>query len=171
MTMGFQGAGIALAGCAFLLISAHRSAAPPEIVPGAIESQPYGCTSFELEPVDSTCPGGHFHTGVDLAAAAGTPVLAAADGVAVVGTGGPCGIHVLLEHSGGEESLYCHLSALMVGQGQLVGAGQQIGSVGASGFATGPHLHFEVHSSGRLVDPAAWLRHLPASPVNHFGGR
>lgn len=171
MTAGVQGAGIALAGCAFLLISAHRSAAPAEIVPGAIESQPYGCTSFELEPVDSACPGGHFHTGLDLAAPTGTPVFAAADGVAVVGSGGPCGIHVLLEHAGGDESLYCHLSEATVREGQVVGAGQRIGSVGASGFATGPHLHFEVHSSGRLVDPAAWLRRPPAVTVNQLGGR
>ena len=171
MTTGIQGAGIALAGCAFLLISAHRSAAPAEIVPGAIQSQPYGCTAFELEPVDNACPGGHFHTGIDLAAPTGTPVLAAADGVAMVGTGGPCGIHVLLAHSGGDETLYCHLSEVTVREGQVVGAGQRIGSVGASGFATGPHLHFEVHSGGRPVDPALWLRRSPTTTVNRFGGR
>jgi murein DD-endopeptidase MepM/ murein hydrolase activator NlpD len=87
------------------------------------------------------------------------------------GTGGPCGIHVLLEHAGGDETLYCHLSEMTVREGQVVGAGQRIGSVGARGFATGPHLHFEVHSGSRPVDPVAWLQRSPTTTVNHFGGR
>jgi murein DD-endopeptidase MepM/ murein hydrolase activator NlpD len=157
------------AGTLFILLAAHRPQQMVEIVPGGIESQPFGCTSFELEPVEPTCPGGHFHSGVDLAAPAGIAVLAPANGVARVGVGGPCGIHVLLQHGGGLETLYCHLSAATVGDGQAVEAGQQIGSIGATGFATGPHLHFEVHRNGRAVDPAAWLRRSPATNNLHGG--
>jgi murein DD-endopeptidase MepM/ murein hydrolase activator NlpD len=160
---------LVIASILFILLAAHRSTGPVEIVPGAVESQPFGCTSLELEPVEAACPGGHFHSGVDLAAPAGTPVLAPGDGVARVGVGGPCGIHVVLEHGGGIQTLYCHLSEATVADGQPVGAGQRIGSVGSSGASTGPHLHFEVHRDGRAVDPASWL---PPTPVTtkHTGG-
>lgn len=159
----------AAAGLLFVLLAAHRSTAPVEIVPGAVESQPFGCTSFELEPVEPACPGGHFHSGIDLAAPAGTPVRTPDGGVARVGEGGPCGLHVLIRHGSGIETLYCHLSEATVADGQPVEAGQRIGSVGASGFATGPHLHFEVHRDGRAVDPATWLPQTPAT-TKHSGG-
>jgi murein DD-endopeptidase MepM/ murein hydrolase activator NlpD len=159
----------ATAGLCLILLAAHRPQGPVEIVPGAVESQPFGCTSFELEPVEPACPGGHFHSGIDLAAPAGTPVLAPGGGVARVGVGGSCGIHVVLEHGDGIETLYCHLSEAAVANGQPVGAGQRIGSVGSSGFSTGPHLHFEVHRDGRAVDPATWLPPLPAT-IKHTGG-
>jgi murein DD-endopeptidase MepM/ murein hydrolase activator NlpD len=151
------------AGVSFILLAAHRPNPPVEIVPGAVESQPFGCTSLELEPVDTACPGGHFHSGIDLAAPAGTAVRAAGDGVARVGAGGSCGIHVLLEQGGGIETLYCHLGEAAVADGQAVAAGQRIGSVGSTGFSTGPHLHFEVHQDGRPVDPATWLPQAPAT--------
>ena len=157
------------AGILFILLAAHRSTGPVEIVPGAVESQPFGCTSLEFEPVEAACPGGHFHSGVDLAAPAGTPVLAPGDGVARVGVGGPCGIHVVLEHGGGIQTLYCHLSEAAVADGQPVAAAQRIGSVGSSGASTGPHLHFEVHRAGRAVDPATWLLPTPAT-TKHSGG-
>ena len=74
-----------------------------------------------------------------------------------------------VEHGDGIETLYCHLSEAAVANGQPVGAGQRIGSVGSSGFSTGPHLHFEVHRDGRAVDPATWLPPLPAT-IKHTGG-
>jgi murein DD-endopeptidase MepM/ murein hydrolase activator NlpD len=154
---------IATAGLLFVLLAAHRPTGPVEIVPGAIQSQPFGCTTFELEPVDPACPGGHFHSGIDLAAPAGTPVLAPGDGIARVGAGGSCGIHILIQHGGGIDTLYCHLLDAKVADGQQVGAGERIGSVGSSGFSTGPHLHFEVHRNGRAVDPATWLPQSPAT--------
>jgi len=153
----------ATAGVLFILLAAHRPNGPVEIVPGAVESQPFGCTSFVLEPVDPACPGGHFHSGIDLAAPAGTAVRSPGDGVARVGSGGSCGIHVLVQHGGGIETLYCHLSEALVADGQAVAAGQRLGSVGSSGFSTGPHLHFEVHQNGRPVDPATWLPQTPAT--------
>jgi murein DD-endopeptidase MepM/ murein hydrolase activator NlpD len=159
----------AAAGTAFLLLAAHPAQGSIEMVPGAIVSQPFGCTGLELEPVDPACPGGHFHSGIDLAAPSGTPVLAPGGGVARVAAGGPCGIHVLLQHGAGIETLFCHLSAAAVADGAAVGPGQLIGRIGATGLATGPHLHFVVHRNGRAVDPAAWLRRIPATTNLHGG--
>ena len=163
--------GIAGAGClSFVLLAGGHPVAQPEIVPGAVVSQPFGCTSFELEPFEASCPGGHFHYGIDLAAPEGTPVLAPEAGIAYPGVGSACGVHVLLDHGGGVETVFCHLSEALVAAGRPVAAGEQIGRIGATGHATGPHLHFEVHAAGRPLDPAAWLRSLPA-PRNPPGGK
>lgn len=158
-----------MGGLVFVVLAAHRPAVPMEMVPGAIMSQPFGCTDLELEPVDPSCPGGHFHSGIDLAAPTGTPVLAPGGGIARVGAAGPCGIHVLLQHGDGLETLFCHLSEAAVAEGEAVVPGELIGRIGATGFATGPHLHFEVHRNGRAVDPAAWLRRMPATTNLHGG--
>jgi secretion/DNA translocation related TadE-like protein len=97
------------------------------------------------------------HSGLDLAAPVGTPVVAAAGGrVDVPGGGGRLGTVVVVDH-GGVISYYAHLSGVTVDSGQFVGAGQRLGSVGATGNATGPHLHFEVRIGGRSRDPEAFL--------------
>lgn len=128
------------------------------IVPGATETLPFGCTSFEMEPFDPFCPGLHVHTGVDLAAPAGTPVLAAAEGTARAGIDpGGAGIYVAETVDQHVRLLYCHLWRVHVTAGQLVTAGQVIGEVGATGLATGAHLHFEVQVDGHPVDPVTWL--------------
>ncbi len=128
------------------------------IVPGAVETLPFGCTSFALEPFDPFCPGLHIHTGVDLAAPAGTPVLAAATGIANAGFDpGRAGIYVAVSVDSHVRLLYCHLWRVHVAPGQLVTPGQVIGEVGATGMTTGPHLHLEVQMDGRAVDPATWL--------------
>jgi murein DD-endopeptidase MepM/ murein hydrolase activator NlpD len=94
------------------------------------------------------------HDGVDLAAAWGTPILAAADGrVASAGWRGGYGRAVEIVHAGGIETLYGHMSRIAAQPGEAVRQGQVIGYVGASGLATGPHLHYEVHKDGRLVNP------------------
>lgn len=162
---------LAAAAVVFFLLGQRAPAAPGVVVPGAVVSQPFGCTALELEPPDPACLGGHFHSGLDLAAPTGTPVLAPAAGV-VIGAGetGSCGIHVLLDHGGGWATLYCHLAQASVGRGDPVFGGEQIGQVGATGLATGPHLHFEVHLDGRPVGPVAWLRQLPVNP-NQLGGK
>ncbi len=129
------------------------------IVPGAALTQPFGCTSFELEPFDPFCPGLHVHTGVDLAAPEGTAVHAATGGAAQVGYDPQgAGLYVAVAADQHVRVLYCHLSAAVVMEGEAVTAGQVIGAVGATGLATGAHLHFEVQVDGRSVDPALWLR-------------
>jgi murein DD-endopeptidase MepM/ murein hydrolase activator NlpD len=87
-----------------------------------------------------------FHAGTDVAAATGTPVLAAFSGkVAMAEMLGGYGLTVILEHNEGTaETLYAHLSELLVRPGQEVHQGQVIGRVGNTGYSTGPHLHFEV---------------------------
>ena len=94
------------------------------------------------------------HDGIDLAAPYGTPVVAAADGrVVTAGWHGGYGREVALAHSGGIETIYGHMSRIAVVQGANVRRGQVIGYVGSTGLSTGPHLHYEVHRDGRLVNP------------------
>jgi len=128
------------------------------VVPGAVVSLPFGCTSFTLEPFDPLCPGLHIHTGVDLAAPVGTAVHAASTGIARAGFDpGGAGIFVAVAVGQHVRLLYCHLSQAHVVAGESVTPGQVIGEVGATGLATGPHLHFEVQVDGRAVDPVSWL--------------
>lgn len=99
-----------------------------------------------------------FHSGVDLSAEEGTPVLAVLDGEVVgVGVGEQSGNYVKLRHAGNRETLYCHLSAVNVKTGETVRKGDVVGFVGHTGFATGPHLHFELHVDGEKTDPTAFL--------------
>jgi murein DD-endopeptidase MepM/ murein hydrolase activator NlpD len=103
--------------------------------------------------------GRRFHTGIDYPAAKGTPVTAAASGLVIVAgwSVGGWGRLVTIEHSSGTRTFYAHLSRVGVRPGQRVEAGQRIGRVGASGGATGPHLHFEVQLRGAAVDPQTGL--------------
>jgi len=128
------------------------------IVPGAVETLPFGCTSLVLEPFDPLCPGFHIHTGVDLAAPAGTAVHAVSAGIAQAGFDpGGAGIYVAVAIGQHVRLLYCHLSRVLVVAGESVTPGEVIGDVGATGLATGAHLHFEVQVDGWAVDPVAWL--------------
>ena len=114
------------------------------------------------------------HTGWDLAAAPPEPALAAAAG-AVIFAGNSddgCGIAhaVILDHGNGYRTLYWHLYSLSVEAGQQVTVGQQVGVVGSSGCATGPHLHFQVQYLGRDVDPFGWCGGATPDPWAAYPG-
>ncbi len=99
------------------------------------------------------------HRGVDLGAPEGTPIRAPAPGVVrSAGERGGYGNAVEIDHGGGLVTIYGHASELLVSAGDRVAAGQEIARVGASGRATGPHLHFEVRLGGRAVDPTRALK-------------
>ncbi len=99
-----------------------------------------------------------FHRGIDIAAPRGAPVLAVAPGmVTVAGSGNGYGHYIVIDHGNGFGTLYAHLLDFAVRTGDRVQARQRIGSVGKSGNATGYHLHFEVHRSGKTADPLLYL--------------
>jgi peptidoglycan hydrolase-like protein with peptidoglycan-binding domain len=102
--------------------------------------------------------GDSFHAGIDLLAPEGTPVRAAAAGrVAWSGGRDGWGLLVTIAHGGGIRTLYAHLETVGVRLGEHVAAGAIVGRVGATGDATGPHLHFEVRFRGAAVDPLRLL--------------
>ena len=128
------------------------------VVPGGVLTQPFGCTSLALEPLDPFCPGRYIHTGIDLAAPTGTAVHSATAGTAHLGFDiQGAGIYVVVTADARTRLFYCHLSAFTVRNGELVAPGEVIGKVGSTGRATGPHVHFEIQVDGASVDPAAWL--------------
>ena len=95
-----------------------------------------------------------FHAGVDLGAAYGTPIVAAADGrVVSAGRRGGYGNEVAIAHGDGMQTLYGHMSRIAAQAGEMVRRGQVIGYVGSTGLSTGPHLHFEVTKNGRPINP------------------
>lgn len=110
-------------------------------------------------------PTGRLHRGTDFAVPTGTRIAAPADGVVVASTNRYAGEDkwgelVIIEHADGLRSLYAHMDQRMVKTGDHVAAGQQIGTSGASGKASGPHLHMEVSRNGESIDPQAVLGNL-----------
>jgi murein DD-endopeptidase MepM/ murein hydrolase activator NlpD len=95
------------------------------------------------------------HSGIDIAAPQGTPVLAAAAGrVEFAGEQGDYGNLVIITHADGSQTYYGHLAEIAVSEGSLVNSGQKLGTVGSTGTSTGPHLHFETRdASGQAVNP------------------
>jgi murein DD-endopeptidase MepM/ murein hydrolase activator NlpD len=107
------------------------------------------------DPINGTQ---HFHTGIDVAAAEGSPVLAAAPGIVRrAGRRGGYGNAVEIDNGSGISTLYGHASALAVKEGDSVKAGDPVALVGHTGRATGSHLHFEVRKDGRPIDPKSTL--------------
>jgi len=97
--------------------------------------------------------------GIGIAAAIGTAVKSVSSGtVAYAGQMGTYGNTVILEHGGGDYSVYGSLDHISVRKGAKVIKGQTLGTVGVSDPALGPHLHFEIRKGGPAVDPAEWLR-------------
>ncbi|QIM18693.1 M23 family metallopeptidase [Leucobacter coleopterorum] len=121
-----------------------------------------------------------FHTGTDFAAADGTPILAAADGIVTVAEfSAMWGGLMVIEHTINGQTLataYAHMwqNGIFVSPGQKVQAGQHIGAVGSSGLSTGAHLHFEVRPGGSFqpaVDAEPWLASLGAIDLGSPGGK
>jgi murein DD-endopeptidase MepM/ murein hydrolase activator NlpD len=118
---------------------------------GAVVS-PYG---YRVHPIFGDL---RLHTGVDIGGAYGAPVVAGDAGtVALAGTMGGYGNAIVVDHGGGIATTYNHLSAFAVVSGQQVARGDTLGSVGCTGYCTGPHLHFEVRVNGTPVDPMPYL--------------
>jgi murein DD-endopeptidase MepM/ murein hydrolase activator NlpD len=137
-------------------------------------SNPYLATPLEFSRVTSNFamrfhPILHrwkAHLGTDFGAAVGTPVRVVGDGVVeFAGEQNGFGNVVIVRHSNTDETLYAHLSRIDVRPRQTVGQGQHIGAVGTSGWATGPHLHFEFRVNGVHRDPVAMARQGEAAPL------
>ncbi|HEX2646364.1 MAG TPA: M23 family metallopeptidase, partial [Candidatus Dormibacteraeota bacterium] len=129
-------------------------------------TQPFGPTNVLLEPPYG--PYKHFHTGIDLAAALGTPVMSAAAGlvIAVGHAATGYGNYVVVAHGGGIATLYGHLLSTSVIVGDVVKGGQVIGLEGSTGFSTGPHVHFELRVNNQVIDP---MPYLPVPGTNWSG--
>lgn len=108
---------------------------------------------------------GTTHTGTDVAAPTGTPIVAAAAGTvekstAVIDSDGnyrSYGEYIVINHGNGVKTLYAHCQQRYVAEGQYVQAGELIGTVGSTGNSTGPHLHLEVIVNGKITDPQNYL--------------
>jgi len=113
---------------------------------------------------------GAFHTGVDISAPLGTPVRVTADGV-VLGASweGGYGRMIVVDHGGGVRTYYAHLSRCFVQTGQAVRLGEIVGSVGATGRVTAPHLHYEVRVAGAPLNP--YIYHLAKSGLYQQAAR
>ena len=107
------------------------------------------------------------HLGVDYGAAIGTPVRCVGDGVVeFAGQQNGYGNVVIVRHNAADETVYAHLSRIDVRPGQTVGQGERVGAVGMTGWATGPHLHFEFRVNGTHHDPVEIARHGEAATLS-----
>ena len=118
------------------------------LVDGRVTS-PYGYRPHPFTGAQS------FHTGVDMRAPSGTPVLAARDGVVFEkGTLEIFGHYIIINHESGFQTVYAHLKEVLADVGNAVDAGDIIALSGNSGISTGPHLHFEIRRDGIPADPS-----------------
>ena len=151
---------------AVIAVEATNPAPPPEAPPPA--AAPPSSTGF-IWPFTGPISGpfgeyrgpSTYHSGIDIDGFGryGAPVVASASGtvVLVASLDWGFGTYIIIRHADGSETVYAHLSAVYVSQGQTVGQGEQIGAIGCTGYCTGPHLHFELWIGGAPVDPLAYL--------------
>ncbi len=114
-------------------------------------SSPYGKRYHPVHQISKK------HFGVDFAAAKDTPIYATAAGKVIRVEDSPkgYGLHIVISHAHGFETLYGHMESVTVMEGETIGAHDLIGTVGSTGLATGPHLHYEVIKNGLRIDPTA----------------
>lgn len=137
----------------------------PSMVPviGGYQTAPFGLR--DVHPVTGATQVQH--AGIDLACAEGAIVMATADGtVEAASERGGYGLAIVLRHNHQIETLYGHLSSLIAKEGQTVRRGDPIGRIGATGTATGDHLHYEVRIDGTPVDPTPYL--IPATALSQI---
>jgi murein DD-endopeptidase MepM/ murein hydrolase activator NlpD len=136
------------------------SAAPPRATGPSIPSRwPLTVPSFRTRGLAQGDPGTEAHMGLDLAVPVGSDVRASGGGtVANTGNDPAYGLFVLIRHPDGYESMYGHLSRVLVTEGAQVRAGQVIALSGNTGRSTAPHLHFEIRRNGRSIDPMTLVR-------------
>ncbi len=152
--------GAALTVGATIIVPGGELAAPPTSSTHKVAANPFrgdsgpAYSGYYVNPVPGALLTQRLHgwNGVDLGAARGTPIHAAAAGLVIVaknngGWNGGYGNYVVLTHDNGTQTLYAHATSVIVSIGQSVGQGQVIGYVGRTGEATGPHLHFEVRGA------------------------
>jgi len=119
---------------------------------GWVAGRPYGVQMHPIYKVRK------MHKGIDMKCSKGTPIFAAAPGIVIYsGGGGSYGKLIKIKHPNGYETRYAHCSRLYVRIGQEVKDHQCIGRVGATGVATTAHLHFEIRTNGKPVDPMKFL--------------
>jgi murein DD-endopeptidase MepM/ murein hydrolase activator NlpD len=115
-------------------------------------SSPYG---YRVHPIFGTQ---RFHAGIDIGASAGASIVAAAGGTVSIATySSSYGNYVMINHGGGNITLYAHMSSMAVSAGDTVNQGDVIGYVGSTGWSTGPHCHFEIRINNTLVDPMTYF--------------
>ena len=123
---------------------------------------PLDVPSYQTRGMVAGTHGEEPHHGIDLAVPEGSDVRASGGGVVErTGTDSSYGLYVLLQHPDGYETMYGHLSRVLVSTGQAVSAGQVIALTGNTGRSTAPHLHFEILHDGRSVDPLSLVREGP----------
>ncbi len=133
-------------------------------LPGAATSSPFGARKDPISGLRAP------HEGLDLVAPGESPVVASAAGVVLsAGPKGGYGLAVEIDHGAGITTLYGHASQLLVQPGQRVERGEQVALLGDTGRSTGPHLHFEVRSHGRAVDPRRALNAYRSGADNPHG--
>ena len=141
-------------GLASPALTPARAAAPSSALIWPFEGP---ITSYFGEPRGE----GSFHQGIDIDGFGryGEPVVAAASGTVVEASWHQygLGLHVVIQHDDGSETVYAHLSETYVEIGQMVGQGEPVGAIGCTGYCTGDHLHFELHIGGVAVDPLPYL--------------
>jgi murein DD-endopeptidase MepM/ murein hydrolase activator NlpD len=126
-------------------------------MPGVV-TQPFGCTGFVMEPPLGNCA--HFHTGIDIANTAWTPIHAAGPGKVIYAGKSPYdpAYIVIIAHSSALVTWYAHIQTrIPVHVGQYVNTGQVIAYEGCTGWCTGPHLHWAVELNGSWENPRLFL--------------
>ncbi|HTT67253.1 MAG TPA: M23 family metallopeptidase [Gemmatimonadales bacterium] len=123
---------------------------------------PLSVPSYRTRGMVADTPSEEVHPGIDLAVPEGSDVRASGGGIVErAGRDSSYGLFVLLQHPSGYQSMYGHLSRILVARGDTVAAGQVIALSGNTGRSTAPHLHFEVRLRGRSIDPTKLVREGP----------